>query len=326
MKQPRRTYLAIIAYTSLLTIFNTTHANSFEPYELNGGLVSAVAGQGYALIASDTRLSRGYEILSRRATGRIWRASAEDGPDICDVAKELTDAGKDGDGRDNDCLLVKNIFDGALIATCGCLADCDALKRYLQNDIAVHTSSSSASKYFASENFLTAKSINNVLGSMLYRRRSMPFYSFCVSAGLDEWSELGNVHVFDAIGSHERVAVAAAGSGREMLQPILDRLFSTSNLMEDDPHDFASIKRDGNSVDVQEQTQGLLLCPPVRTHVACEMKDAIELLVHGYRSAAERDINVGDEIIICAMEPCRGADDKTRGGKISIHKFPLKKH
>lgn len=37
----------------------------FNPYEMNGGSLIAVAGEDFAVIASDTRLSEGYSILSR---------------------------------------------------------------------------------------------------------------------------------------------------------------------------------------------------------------------------------------------------------------------
>lgn len=37
----------------------------FSPYSDNGGSIVAVAGKGFALIASDTRLSTGYSILTR---------------------------------------------------------------------------------------------------------------------------------------------------------------------------------------------------------------------------------------------------------------------
>ena len=288
----------------------------FEPYELNGGLCAAVSGKGYAVIASDTRLCRGYEILSRSHTdSRIWRVSSDYGCDVCDLKIE-------------EPLEVTNIYDGALIAASGCLADCDALKRVLQSQIAAHSSwhSSIAANHFEGNKYcLNAASVSNVLGSTLYRRRSHPFYSFCITAGLDIDTKLGNVHVYDAIGSHERVAVAAVGSGREMLQPILDRLFSVSNLLEDDTVCGNELRRDRSSIGVDEQRNGLMLSPPVRTYVDCNVAEAIELLVRGFRSVGEREINVGDEIIVCVLQSGTNENDPQRGS-MTLLKFPLKKH
>jgi 20S proteasome subunit beta 6 len=46
-------------------VTDNPYERRFSPYDFNGGTCVAVAGSDYAVIAADTRLSSGYEILSR---------------------------------------------------------------------------------------------------------------------------------------------------------------------------------------------------------------------------------------------------------------------
>ncbi|CAH1391660.1 unnamed protein product [Nezara viridula] len=48
-----------------LSDYRTVPAPSFSPYSENGGSVVAVAGDDFAIIASDTRLSTGFQIYTR---------------------------------------------------------------------------------------------------------------------------------------------------------------------------------------------------------------------------------------------------------------------
>ena len=63
-----------------------------------------------------------------------------------------------------------------------------------------------------------------------------------------------------------------------------------------------------------KQRVGLKLRPPVETFVSCSSDEAVSLLVKGYRSVAEREIAVGDNIVVCVIQrcpPCRSSSSSS---------------
>jgi 20S proteasome subunit beta 6 len=174
-----------------------------------------------------------------------------------------------------------------LVAAAGCASDCDALKRQLTFQLRAHGDTTT----------IPTRSVAQLVSQTLYSRRTFPYYSFCVVGGLlnehdDEAG--GTVYVYDAIGSMEQVAVATAGTGRELLQPIMDRLFSSS---------------------VEERNQ-----------VDCSSDEAMTRVIEAYHAVAEREIGVGDSVVLCLLEPSSSEGEDPAVVKCRIIRVPLKKH
>ena len=281
MKTPRRRWRFHVFFftTWTLPLINA----SFEPYQLNGGLVTAVAGKNYCVVASDTRLSAGYEIYTRRhLNSRIWTAGDSvlcepDGSLVLEEKKQIP-------------VKMAPIW----IASSGCAADCEALKRIIRFEVR-------ASQHWNTP--LGVSSISFLLSQVLYQRRHFPYYSFCVVAGLNDGE--GAAYVYDAIGSFEQVAVATAGTGRELMQPILDRLFASQREAEE------VIKSSGTAT----------MPRVVDTRVSCSAEEAVARLIRGYRSVAERDIGVGDSVVLCVTQRDENGDTTCR-----VILVPLKTH
>lgn len=429
-------------------------SSTFDPYQLNGGLVAAVAGHDYTIVATDTRLTEGYEILSRNhLSSRLWSpwplpvvvrvqtkknhhqgANNHDSTDDTDTESDDTapflpdDALIDEDGslrlpqpaREGDAPPFRHascspVFECVPTATAayssssgtttttsslpplfigsaGCQADCEQLKRVLRSDLrqaryfgtfvpSTASLASSSSSSLASSSTTTSHRVATLLSQLLYSRRGFPYYSFCVLASVD-----GGVYVYDAIGSYEQVAVATAGTGRELLQPILDRLFESTLTIIPTPATAATtttttttatslttaaanaateaeLDQDGRNPERSEATvapslstapftttlgpYGIQKQRRHATQVACSPKEAIDILRRAYEAVAEREIAVGDQIVLCVMRRqrrrsrrtspdddagCDGGRDQGRGDEggtaytCQVLTFPLKQH
>ena len=350
----------VVIGSSLL--FHAAASSSFDPYLLDGGLVTAVAGRDYVLIASDTRLTDGgYGIRSRHHLGsRIWSAYSS--------SSLLADVSRADDGKDttiDDKVLPSSLListrrrlggtmttqyyndqSPVLVGSAGCSADCESLRRRVRLELDALLSSSSSRGGVGG---MGVSSIANLLQQILYGRRTFPYYAFCVVAGLDrrrrggEINKEGAVYVYDAIGSYERVAVCCAGTGRELLQPILDTSFSPVS-----PRPDVIVAADGGGrvtttttadVSASMQRSGVAggLRSPVKTIVDCTWEDARDKVARAYASVAEREISVGDEVVICIVRKSRSADetkergvnecDDSSGGTVmEVFNYPLKRH
>lgn len=111
--------------------------------------------------------------------------------------------------------------------------------------------------------------IAQMLSTTLYYKRFFPYYTFNLLAGVDSEGK-GAVYGYDAIGSFERLEQGAQGSGRSLVQSILDNQVSKNN----------QLIVDNTPISVDGLTT---LC-----------KDAIS-------SACERDIYTGDAATICVI-------------------------
>lgn len=357
----------LLVIGSSLLFHAGTSSSSFDPYLLDGGLVTAVAGRDYVLIASDTRLTDGgYGIRSRHHLGsRIWSAYSSSPMVVADVSRD--DDGKDTTIVDKvppSSLSIStrrrlggtmttqyyNDQSPVLVGSAGCSADCESLRRRMRLELdALQSSSSNGGEVGG----MSVSSIANLLQQILYGRRSFPYYAFCVVAGLDrrrrggEINEEGAVYVYDAIGSYERVAVCCAGTGRELLQPILDRAFSPVSPRLSPRSDVNKAGGGGGrltttttaDVSASMQRSGVAggLRSPVMTIVDCTSEDARDKVARAYASVAEREISVGDEVVICIVRKSRSADetkercvdecnDSSGGTVMEVFNYPLKKH
>lgn len=197
----------------------------FSPYTDNGGTVVAIAGQDYALIASETRLSTGYQVYTR------------DQPKIFQLTPHT------------------------ILGSPGCWCDALTFAKVIQSRV---------KNYLHEHNrVMSTPACAQLVSTMLYYKRFFPYYISNIVAGLDEEGK-GAVFSYDPVGNHERHPYQASGSSCPLIQPVLDHLVGRMNI---------------------ESLSGT-------ETVEMPLEDALKLIKDVFVSAAERDIYVGDQVVL----------------------------
>lgn len=100
-----------------------------------------------------------------------------------------------------------------VVASAGMQADRDALHRTLRTRHVMYA--------FNHRKPMPCSALAQLLSNTLYYKRFFPYYTFNLCAGLDEEGR-GAVYTYDAVGSYERVGYSCQGTGKELMQPVLD--------------------------------------------------------------------------------------------------------
>jgi 20S proteasome subunit beta 6 len=169
----------------------------------------------------------------------------------------------------NGCKVTQLTSKGCFIATSGQLADQIALHKLLKAKISIYQAEHKQEP--------STEAIAQLVSVTLYSKRFFPFYTFNLVAGLDEQGR-GAVYGYDAIGSFERLNNGSQGTGKSLVQSILDNQISKNNQL---------IK--GSPLNAEE---AVALC-----------KDVIS-------SAAERDIYTGDAATVIVVTAGKISQDK----------------
>jgi 20S proteasome subunit beta 6 len=109
---------------------------------------------------------------------------------------------------------------------------------------------------------MSCDAVAQLLSNTLYYKRFFPFYTFNLCAGLDAEGR-GAIYTYDAIGSYERVGYGCQGSGKELVQPVLDN---------------------------QLRAASPLVLPSAQWLSSLPLETAVDLVKGAFVSAGERDI------------------------------------
>lgn len=162
---------------------------------------------------------------------------------------------------------VVKITEKAALVSSGMQSDINTLRKTLMYQIELYKNKHGKD--------IEIDALASLLSRVLFSRRFFPYYTFNLLAGIDE-SGNGCVFGYDAIGSYEKMKYGSVGTGKPLIDPVLDNQVAFKNRNDVDRFNL----------------------PPLTVEIATELvKDAIT-------SAGERDIYTGDyvDILVISLE------------------------
>lgn len=115
---------------------------------------------------------------------------------------------------------LNQLSDKTILASVGCISDITTFDNLL---------SARYTQYLQKcGKVMSTEAAAQLVSVTLYSRRFMPYYAFCMVAGLDAAGR-GAVFGYDAVGSYKRDSYGAMGSGQKFVMPVLDNLIGRRN-------------------------------------------------------------------------------------------------
>lgn len=200
----------------------------WSPYSWHGGTVVGIAGEDFAVIASDTRLGE-HGAIYQRDHSRLHQITPQ-----------------------------------TVMGNCGFHGDATQLIKLVKLKCKVYEHDHRTPP--------SPCAIAQMVATNLYYRRFFPYYVYNLIAGMDEEGK-GAVFSYDPVGTVERVTCISEGTASSLLQPFLDNQIYGKNL--------------GKPVGSTE------FAVPELTK-----ERAVMVIKDAFISAAERDTNTGDNILM----------------------------
>ncbi|KAK9817624.1 hypothetical protein WJX74_006639 [Apatococcus lobatus] len=164
-----------------------------------------------------------------------------------------------------DCSKLFQISEQVYIASAGFQADIRALQKMLQTRNVMYQ--------HIHRKPMSASALAQLLGNNLYYKRFFPYFTWNLCVGLDPEGK-GSVYTYDPVGSFERVGYSCQGSGKDLIQPVLDN---------------------------QLKAASPLVLPSENWMTALPLEQAQDLVRDAFVSAGERDIYTGDCVEILTI-------------------------